>query len=67
MVVPLTAAEVRVLVLLPTHLSLQEIADELLISRNTAKSHSVAIYRKLGVSSRSDAVTRGRQLGILEA
>lgn len=64
---PLTTAELRVLDYLPTHLSLQEIAGELLISRNTAKSHSVAIYRKLGVSSRAEAVTGARELGLLPA
>ena len=63
---PLTTAELRVLDYLPSHLSLREIAEELLISRNTAKSHSVAIYRKLGVSSRADAVRRARQLGLLQ-
>ncbi len=55
----LTMAELRVLHYLPTHLSLQEIADELHITRNTAKSHVVAIYRKLGTETRSDAVARG--------
>jgi LuxR family maltose regulon positive regulatory protein len=64
---PLTTAERRVLDYLPTHLSLQEIAAELLISRNTAKSHSVAIYRKLGVGSRAEAVTAARQIGLLQA
>jgi LuxR family maltose regulon positive regulatory protein len=64
-VIPLTAAEMRVLVLLPSHLSLQEIAGELLISRNTAKSHSVSIYRKLGVTSRSDAVAEARRIGLV--
>ena len=62
---PLTAAELRVLPYLATHLSLQEIAEALIISRNTAKSHSVAIYRKLGVSSRGDAVTEARRLGLI--
>ncbi len=62
---PLSTAELRVLDYLPTHLSLREIADELIVSRNTAKSHSVAIYRKLGVSSRAEAVSRARQLGLL--
>jgi len=62
----LTTAELRVLDYLPSYLSLREIAEELLISRNTAKSHSVAIYRKLGVSSRADAVRRARQLGLLQ-
>lgn len=61
----LTAAEHRVLVCLPTHLSLQEIADRLVISRNTVKTHSVAIYRKLGVSSRSEAVEVARRCGYL--
>ena len=50
---------------LATHLSLQEVAAELHVSRNTAKTHSVAIYRKLGVSSRSDAVAEARRLGLL--
>lgn len=63
---PLTAAELRVLGHLPTHRSLQEIADELIISRNTAKTHAVAIYRKLGVSSRSEAVLAARRLGLLD-
>ena len=62
---PLTGAELRVLPYLATHLSLQEIAEALIISRNTAKSHSVAIYRKLGVSSRSDAVAEARRLGLI--
>jgi len=62
---PLTPAEVRVLPYLATHLSLQEIAEALVISRNTAKTHSVAIYRKLGVSSRSDAVREARRLGLI--
>ncbi len=61
----LTAAELRLLVYLPSNLSLHDIALELNISRNTAKSHSVAIYRKLGVSSRGDAVTSARRIGLL--
>lgn len=65
--VALTAAEMRVLILLPTHMSLQEIAAQLMTSRNTTKSHSVAIYRKLGVSSRSDAVGEARRLGLIDA
>ena len=61
----LSPAELRVLAYLPTHLSLQEIADDLIVSRNTAKTHSVAIYRKLGVATRSEAVEMARQMGIL--
>lgn len=62
----LTSAELRILSYLPTHLSLQDIAEQLLISRNTAKTHAVAIYRKLGVSSRRDAVAEARRLGLLD-
>ena len=63
----LTAAEVRVLQLLPTHLSLGEIADELHVSRNTVKTQVAATYRKLDADTRTAAVERGRDLGLLEA
>jgi LuxR family maltose regulon positive regulatory protein len=62
----LTPAEVRVLRLLPTHLSFPEVADALFVSRHTVKTHAVAVYHKLGVSSRTDAVRRARELGLLE-
>ena len=61
----LTKAELRVLALLPTHLSLAQIGDELVISRNTVKSQVAAIYRKLGAATRDDAVHRARELGLL--
>jgi LuxR family maltose regulon positive regulatory protein len=61
----LTTAQLRVLPLLPTHLSYLEIGSRLYISHNTAKAHAMAIYRKLGVSSRSQAVERAQQLGLL--
>jgi LuxR family transcriptional regulator, maltose regulon positive regulatory protein len=61
----LSPAELRVLSYLPTNLSLQEIADQLIVSRNTAKTHSVSIYRKLGAATRSEAVELARQMGIL--
>jgi LuxR family maltose regulon positive regulatory protein len=60
----LTAAELRVLPLLPTHLSFPQIADELYVSRYTVKSQVASIYRKLGVSSRREAVQRMVELGI---
>jgi LuxR family transcriptional regulator, maltose regulon positive regulatory protein len=63
----LTPAELRVLGHLPTHLSLGEIAAELFVTRNTVKSQAVAVYRKLDVASRSDAVLRARELGLLES
>jgi len=61
----LTAAELRVLPLLATHLTLAEIGERCFVSRNTVKSQAIAIYRKLGVSSRSDAIARARELGLL--
>jgi LuxR family maltose regulon positive regulatory protein len=61
----LSAAELRVLAQLPTHRSLEEIGAHLYISRNTVKSHTIAIYRKLGVSGRSAAVVRATELGLL--
>jgi len=62
----LTAAELRLLPLLATHLSFPQIGEELFLSRNTIKSQAVSIYRKLGVDARSPAVTRARELGLLE-
>jgi len=63
----LTTAELRVLQLLPTHLSIAALADRLYVSRNTVKSQTIAIYRKLGTSSRSGAVEVALELGLLEA
>ena len=62
----LTAAERRVLELLPTHLTLQEISESLFVSRNTVKTQAIAIYRKLGVSTRDRAVQSAQSLGLLE-
>lgn len=61
----LSAAELRVLAELRSHRSLEEIAKHLYVSRNTVKSHTIAIYRKLGVSGRSPAVDRATELGLL--
>jgi len=63
----LTAAELRLLPMLSTHLSFPEIAAEMFLSVNTVKSHAISIYRKLGTPSRSQAVSRLRDLGLLEA
>jgi DNA-binding CsgD family transcriptional regulator len=62
---PLTQSEEAVLRRLTTALSLREIGQVLDVSRNTVKSHTRAIYRKLGVSSRHEAIQRGRELAIL--
>jgi LuxR family transcriptional regulator, maltose regulon positive regulatory protein len=63
----LTAAELRLLPMLATHLSFPEIAAEVFLSPNTVKSTVHSIYRKLAASSRSQAVSRLRDLGLLEA
>ena len=63
----LTTAELRVLQLLPTHLSVADIADRLYVSRNTVKSQTIAIYRKLGTSSRGGAVEIATAVGLLHA
>ena len=62
---PLTAAELKVLELLPTHLSLALIGETLHISRNTVKAHVRSIYTKLDVSERASAVARARRHGLL--
>ncbi|HET6850218.1 MAG TPA: LuxR C-terminal-related transcriptional regulator [Gaiellales bacterium] len=61
----LTPAELRVLRLLPTHLSFREIGDHLFLSRHTVKTEAISTYRKLGVTSRSEAVRRAGELGLL--
>jgi LuxR family maltose regulon positive regulatory protein len=61
----LTAAELRLLPLLSTHLSFREIGERLFVSRHTIKTQSISVYRKLGVSSRSEAVERVRELGLV--
>jgi LuxR family maltose regulon positive regulatory protein len=63
--VPLTEREVAVLRLLRGTLSLRQIGQELDVSANTIKTHTQAIYRKLGVSTRHDAVQQGMQAKIL--
>jgi LuxR family transcriptional regulator, maltose regulon positive regulatory protein len=62
----LTRAERRLLPLLATHLSFREIAEELYVSRNTIKTQAISVYRKLGVSSRSEAVAEAQRLGLGE-
>jgi LuxR family maltose regulon positive regulatory protein len=65
LVEPLTERELAVLRLLPTRLSTRELGRELSVSPNTIRSQVQAIYRKLQVNSRAEAVTTARQLGLL--
>lgn len=61
----LTDSELRVLRLLPTNLSLADIASQLYVSRNTVKTHVASIYRKLEADKRGEAVERARSAGLL--
>jgi LuxR family maltose regulon positive regulatory protein len=61
----LTPAELRVVQFLPTHLSFREIGERTALSANTVKTQANTAYRKLDARSRSDAVTRARELGLL--
>ena len=62
---PLTPAELRLLPYLQTHLTIGEIGERLFVSRNTVSSEVASIYRKLGVSSRNDAVEHATAIGLL--
>jgi LuxR family maltose regulon positive regulatory protein len=61
----LTTAELRLLPLLSTHLTLDEIGERLHVTRNTAKTQAISIYRKFGVSSRRSVISRMHELGLL--
>ena len=61
----LSDRELAVLRLLPGDASLREIAASLYLSLNTVKTHVRSIYRKLGASTREEAVSRGRDLELL--
>jgi LuxR family maltose regulon positive regulatory protein len=62
----LTTAELRVLRLLPSHMSFREIGERLQVSPNTVKTQARSVYRKLNVSRRSGAVSRGRSAGLID-
>jgi LuxR family maltose regulon positive regulatory protein len=63
---PLTGREREVLDMLPTMLSLEEIAEAMAVSLNTVKTHIRGIYAKLGVSTRRDSVDAARRTGLLD-
>jgi LuxR family transcriptional regulator, maltose regulon positive regulatory protein len=62
----LTNAELRVLRFLPSHLTFREIGARLHVSANTVKTQALSAYRKLDVGSRSEAVARGRAVGLID-
>ena len=61
----LSEAELRVVRYLPSNLTASEIASELVVSTNTVRTHMRHIYAKLDAHSRSEAVTRARELGLV--
>jgi LuxR family transcriptional regulator, maltose regulon positive regulatory protein len=62
----LTAAELRVLPMLATHLPMHEIAAEMYLSPHTVRTQAKSVYRKMGAATRSQAVARAREFGLLE-
>jgi len=62
----LTAAELRLVPFLPTHLTYPQVGARLHVSRNTVKSQAISIYQKLGVSSRDEAIGRLHEVGLLD-
>ena len=62
----LTAAELRLVPFLPTHLTYPQIGVRLHLSRHTVKSQAISIYQKVGVSARSEAIERLQEIGLLE-
>jgi LuxR family transcriptional regulator, maltose regulon positive regulatory protein len=61
----LTTVELRLLPLLQTHLTFRDVGDRLYVSRHTVKTQAISVYRELGVSSRSEEITRMHELGLL--
>ncbi len=62
----LSTAELRLLPILSTPLTFNEIGERMFLSRHTVKTQAISIYGKLGASSRSEAVQRAIELGLLE-
>ncbi|MDQ2624032.1 MAG: LuxR C-terminal-related transcriptional regulator [Actinomycetota bacterium] len=61
---PLTRREKVVLARLSEHTTLEELAAELFVSRNTVKSQVRSVYRKIGVSTRAEAVAWAKEAGL---
>lgn len=63
----LSSSELRVLQFLPSHRSMAEISDEMFVSVNTVKTHVRSLYRKFQVGTRSEAVHRATELGLIHS
>jgi LuxR family maltose regulon positive regulatory protein len=62
----LSSAELRVLRYLPSHYTLPQIAELLFVAPSTVRTHTLAIYRKLEVGSRTEAVAAARRAGLVD-
>ncbi|GAA3814898.1 LuxR C-terminal-related transcriptional regulator [Cellulomonas soli] len=61
----LTRREIVILSHLDEYVTLEQIATALFVTRNTVKTQVRSIYRKLGVSTRAEAVAHGRRVGLI--
>jgi two-component system, NarL family, response regulator LiaR len=61
----ITARELEILTLVARGLSNREIATQLFVSENTVKTHCSRAFDKLGAARRTQAVQRGKELGLL--
>ena len=61
----ITARELEILALIARGLSNREIATQLFVSENTVKTHCARTFDKLGAARRTQAVQRGKELGLL--
>jgi LuxR family maltose regulon positive regulatory protein len=63
----LTTAELKLLPFLPTYFSFRQMGEQLHLSPHTVKTQAISVYRKLGVTSRGEAIERAIALGLLDA
>jgi LuxR family maltose regulon positive regulatory protein len=63
----LSTDELQVLQYLPTRMSFGEIGDQLLAPRDSVKWQAIAVYRKLGVVTRAEAIQRAQTMGLLSS
>ena len=62
----LTTAELKLVPFLPTYFSFRQIGEQMHLSPHTVKTQAISVYRKLGVTSRGEAIERAIALGLLD-
>ena len=62
----LPPAELKLLPFLPTYLSFRQIGEQMHLSPHTVKTQAISVYRKLGVTSRGEAIEHAIALGLLD-